>query len=158
MRIISNLEFKKKNYFTREDIKKHFENRIQMKNTIHQLLKKGRIVKLNKTKYFLVPIKARTGKWSDDPFLIADEMFDGKGYFIGGWTAANYWRLTDQVPMKIEIWTTKRSGKIEILNTKFIFHKTTKRRVDEAVTDHIDKHEFKILSKENAKKWLKSRK
>lgn len=157
IKFISDLEFKKKYYFTREDIAHHFKNKIQMRDTLYSLHKKKRIVRLNRNKYFLVPIKARKGGWSDHPFIIADEIFNGEGYFIGGWAAANHWRLTDQIPMRTDIWTTKRQGRASLINNKFVFHRTTKKRVDEAVIEHIGSHSFRILSKKNAAKWIKGR-
>ncbi|MBI4175888.1 MAG: hypothetical protein HY518_01680, partial [Candidatus Aenigmarchaeota archaeon] len=62
---IADLEFRQKYYFTKEDITSHFRNKRQIINTIYALKKKGRIVPLNKNKYFLVPIKARAGRWTD---------------------------------------------------------------------------------------------
>jgi len=157
IKVVADLEFRKKQYFTTDDIEKHFANNKQMINTIYTLRKKGRIVKLSKKKYFLIPIKARKGKWTDDPFTIADEMFDGKNYFIGGWAAANFWRLTDQIPLQIDIYTTQRQGKINILNNRFVFHRTTKNKVNKSITKKSSEHDFKIISKKEAEKWMKLR-
>lgn len=155
--LISELEFSKKYYFSRENIAHHFKKRSQLNHTIHKLLQKKRIISLNKNKYYLIPIKAKRGKWADNPFIIADEMFDGKDYFIGGWAAANYWQITDQIPMKIEVYTTKRQGKCNILNTSFIFRRTTKKRINSAVEKKIANHVFRIQSEKDTKKWIKSR-
>ena len=155
--IIAELEFKERYYFTRDDIKHHFKKDSQMRHTLHKLLKKERIVSLNKNKYYLIPIKARKGKWADDSFIIADEIFNGENYFIGGWAAANYYRLTDQIPMKIEVYTTKRQGTKKIINTTFIFRRTTKHRINKVVTKKIGGHDFKIINKKEAKKWLSLR-
>ncbi|MBS3135319.1 hypothetical protein J4406_03065 [Candidatus Woesearchaeota archaeon] len=157
IRVISDLEFKKIYYFNISDVKNHFKNKRQIINTIYTLRKKGRIVKLNKNKYFLVPIKARTGKWADDSFIIADEVCNGRDYFIGGWAAANYWRLTDQIPMQVDVYTTRRQGKIKILNTRLVFHRTTKKRIGNAVIIRIKEHNFRIQNKIDTKKWMKSR-
>jgi len=157
IKVVSNLEFNKMYYFTISDIKNHFENKRQMINTIYTLRKKGRIVKLNKYKYFLVPIKARTGKWTDNPFIITDEICNSKDYFIGGWSAANYWKLTDQIPMQIDVYTTRRQGKIKLLNIRIVFHRTTKKRIENAITKKIWGHNFKIQNKRETKKWMKSR-
>lgn len=154
---IADLEFRQKYYFTKEDIKDHFQNKRQIINTIYTLRKKGRIVPLNKNKYFLVPIKARAGKWTDAPLIIADEMLNGKDYFIAGWYAAYYWKLTDQIPMQVDIYTTKRQGKRVLLNKRFVFHRTTKKRIEESVTQKIQGHAFKILPRSASKKWMKSR-
>ncbi len=157
VKIISNLEFKQKYYFSREDIKHFFENRSKLNYTIHRLITKKRIIKLNRNKYYLIPIKARTGKWTDDSFIIADEIFNGADYYIGGWAAANYWRLTDQIPIKIEIYTNKRNGTLKVLSNTFIFRKTTPKRIKNAVTKKTNNHTFKILNKKEAKEWIKSR-
>lgn len=155
--MMANLEFQQKQYFTPDDIRQHFKSKKQMTNTIFSLKKKGRIIRLNRRKYFLVPIKARLGKWSDHSAIIADEMLDGKGYYIGGWFAANYWRLTTQIPFQLDIYTTKKQGKKSIMNTRFVFHRTSKKSLERSVEQKIKEHSFKVLNKEEAKKWVKWR-
>ena len=157
MEIVSHLEFEKRYFFNRQDIKKFFKTYNQMRHTIHKLLQKKRIIRLNRKKYYLIPVKARTGKWAEESFILVDEVMDGEDYFIGGWAAANYWGLTEQVPMKIEAYTTKRQGIKKILATTIIFRRTTKKRLSHAVTKKVMEHTFKILNKEESKKWLKSR-
>lgn len=159
IQIVSDLEFRKKYYFTGEDIKSHFKNKKQMSNIVYTLRSKGRIMKLSKTKYFLVPIKARTGKWLDNPLVITDEMLDGKDYYIGGWYAANYWKLTDQIPMQVDVYTTKRQGKARMFNARFVFHRTTKKSIErESEIGEIENHSFRIMKRESAAQWIKSRK
>ena len=155
--IISNLEFKNTYFFFSKDIEKFSKNKTQRYNIIKNLLKKKRIIKLNKTKYYLIPIKARSGSWTEHPFVIADEIFNKNDYFIGGWSAANYWKLTDQIPMQIDIYTTKRQGKIKLLNKRFVFHRTTKKRIKTSIEKIIQKHTFKIQNKRDTKKWMKLR-
>lgn len=154
--IVSWLEFYERYFFTSEEIDRFTENKTQRYNIIKNLVKKGRVIKLNRNKYYLVPIKAKSGSWSEHSFIIADEMMDGKDYFIGGWSAANYWRLTDQIPMRVDVYTTRRQGKVNVLNTKIVFHRTTKKRTEKAEVHEIKGHKFKILSKEDTKKWIKS--
>ena len=158
IKVIADLEFQKRYYFTTKDIKNHFRNKKQMINTVYTLRKKKRIIKLNRNKYFLVPIKARHGKWTDNEMIIADEICNGKDYFIGGWAAANYWQLTEQIPMQMDIYTTRRQGKTNILNTRFIFHRTTKKNIKKAVMRKIGNHNFRIINKDKAKKWMRLRK
>lgn len=157
MKVIAELEFQEKRYFKREDIKELFKNNKEMTNTIYNLTKKGRIVRLNKNKYFLVPIKARLGKWTDNPFIVIDETLDGKDYFIGGWAAANYWKLTDQIPFRYDVYTTRRQGEYTILSIKIVFHRTTNRKIKQAKTQNLNAHTFKIMNKKEMKKWMKSR-
>ena len=155
--IIAWLEFYHKYFFTVDEIKHFFKNKKQRYNTIQRLLNKKRIVKLNKNKYYLIPIKARTGGWSEDPFILADEIMNGKDYFIGGWSAANYYGLTNQIPFWIEVFSTKRFGKSKILNTGFIFRKTTPKKIKKAVIRKVNKHSFRIMNKREMKKWMKLR-
>lgn len=152
--VISELEFNEKYYFTREDISHHFKNKTSMQHTIHKLIKKKRIESLNKNKYYLIPIKAKSGAWVDHPFIVVDEIMNGQDYYIGGWSAAHYWRLTEQVPMKIEVYSLKRSGKKRLVNTSIIFRKTRESKFKEVVTKKIINHPFKILNKEASKKWF----
>ena len=156
--IVAFLEFEQKYFFTKEDIKNFFTTKNQIRHTIYKLLKKGRIISLNKIKYYLIPIKAKTGKWYENSFVMADEVMNGKDYFIGGWASAHHWHLTEQVPMKIEIHTTKRQGTKKFLTTTIIFKRTTQKRLKQAITQEINGHQFKILNKEESQKWMKSRK
>lgn len=155
--IISWLEFNKKYFFKNSDIKKFTKNNTQRYNIIKNLVKKNRIIKLNKTKYYLIPIKAKTGMWSEHPFIIADEICNGRDYFIGDWNAANYWRLTEQIPFEIHVYTTRKQGSMNVLSSKIVFHRTSKNRLKKSVKEDIQSHPFKILSKEESKKWIKSR-
>ena len=155
--IVSWLEFDERYFFTSSDIDCFMDNRTQRYNVIRSLAKKGRIIKLNRSKYYLMPIKAKSGSWSENPFIIADEACNGRDYFIGGWAAANYWKLTEQVPMKIDAYTTRRQGELNALNTRITFHRTTKERLEKAVTRQVQGHPFRILSKREVKKWMKSR-
>jgi len=157
MEIISWLEFHERYFFTSAEIDNFVGSRTQRYNVIKNLAKKGRIVKLNRAKYYLVPIRAKSGSWSENPFIVADEACDGRDYFIGGWAAANYWRLTDQIPMRIDVYTTRRQGEINALSTRITFHRTTRKRLGKAVTKSVQGHPFRLLSRREAGKWMKSR-
>ena len=155
--IVSWLEFHKKYFFSSADIGRFSKNKAQRYNIIKNLVKKERIVKLNRTKYYLIPIKAKSGSWAEHPFIITDEACDGNNYFIGGWAAANYWKLTDQIPMQIDIYTTKRQGKIKVLNTRLAFHRTTQKRIKNAAAKTVEGHLFRIESKKDSEKWMRLR-
>lgn len=157
IKVVSELEFYKRYYFTKEDIKHHFDGPRKIKDFIYHLQKKRRIIKVNRKKYYLVPIKAKSGNWTDHPFIITDQICDSKDYFIGGWSAANYWHLTEQVPMRVDVYTTRRQGKVNILSNRIVFHRTSKKRIAKAVLQKIGDRTFWVLSKNEAKEWLKSR-
>lgn len=157
IQVVSDLEFRDQYYFTRTQIRSHFKNDKQMTNTLYRLRKKGRIEKLSKNKYYLIPIKAPNSKWLDHPFIIVDEMFNGENYFIGGWSAANHWQVTEQIPMRVDVYTTTRQGRTQLFNTRFVFHRSTKQRVQKAIVQTIEGHSFRIVPKKVAQKWVKYR-
>lgn len=154
--LVSWLEFHKKYFFISADVDMLTKNKTQRYNLIKNLVRKKRIVKLNKTKYYLIPVKAKSGSWVEHPFIIADEICDGKNYFIGGWAASQYWGLTEQIPQQIDIFTTRRQGEKKVLNTRCIFHRTSQKKSEKTVPQIIDGHRFLIQPKEEVKKCLKS--
>ena len=157
MGIVSWLEFYDKYFFSSSEIDKFAKNKTQRYNFIKHLVKKKRIIKLNRDRYYLITTKAKSGSWAEHSFILADEACGGKDYSIGGWAAANYWHLTDQIPMQIDVYTTKRQGILRVLNTRIVFHRTTKRRVSSVFVGKIADHTFRIEKHEASKKWLKSK-
>jgi predicted transcriptional regulator of viral defense system len=152
--VISDLEFQEKYYFTKKDIEKHFENKKQLYDFIYNQRKNKRIIKLNKDKYFLVPIKARYRAWTDHPLIIADEIMNGENYYVGGWYACKYWELTDQVPMQVDIYSPNKFGKIKIFNKRFVFHRIRLDALKKGIKKKIGNHQFIILKKDKTKKWM----
>ncbi len=148
---ISKLELKEKYFFTREDIRKNFNSDNEMSVYIHRLKKKGRIIKLNKKKYFMIPIKAVGCKWVEHPFVLIDEIMDGKDYCVAGKAAAHYWRLIDQIPVEYEVWNTRIQRKIKVFNARLNFRK--KRKLPNSIVREIYGHKFIIAKKREAKKW-----
>lgn len=154
--LISQLEFDKRYFFTSVDVDKITKNKTQRYNLIKNLLKKKRIVKLNKTKYYLIPIRAKSGSWAEEDFILVDEILE-KDYVIGGWAAAHYYHLTEQIPMRTDVYTTRRQGKINVLSSRIVFHRTTRKRIKKAIVKNMRGHIFRIISKKEAKKWMKLR-
>ena len=157
MNVIASLEYEETYFFTSKDINKFVKSNEERYNLIKNLKNKGRIIKINRDKYYLIPIKAKTGKWSEHPFIIIDEICNSNNYLIGGWSAANYWKLTDQIPFQMDVYTSRRQGKIKILSTTIVFHRTTKNKIQKSISRNIKNHSIKILSKRETKKWMKTK-
>lgn len=155
--IISLLELNEKFFFTRDDIKQFFKNDNEMNVYIHRLKAKGRIIKLNKTKYYLIPIRAFKGYWSEHPFIIIDEIFNGKHYYIGGFAAAHYWGVIEQIPTQIEVYCTKKQGTRKIFNFTMVFKRVKSLNPKDFVKREIKGHSFLIASKKRVEKWLESK-
>ncbi len=150
---ISKLELKGNYFFTRKDIKDNFTSVNEMNVYLYRLKRKGRIIKLNKNKYFLIPIKAVNSKWSEHPFILIDEIMNGKDYCIVGKAAAYYWKLIDQIPREYEVYNTKRHEIIKIFNAKLHFRKRRIKNIPKGVKRRIYSHIFIIASKNLAKRW-----
>ena len=157
VKIIAWLEFYKKYFFSSKDIEQFFKGKNILYRGIQKLLSKKRIIKINQNRYYLVPIKAKSGSWSEHPFVIIDEICNGEKYYINGYASANYWHLTDQVPSSYDVYTTNRQGIKIILNTRIIFHRV--RNIDKSknVIKKIKEHNFTIMNKKESKKWLNLR-
>lgn len=154
IKIVSYLELNKKRFFTRKDVKKFFKNENEMNVYIHRMKTKGRITKINKNKYYLIPIQAFEGKWTEHPFIIIDEIFNGKNYYIGGKSAAHYWGLIDQIPTEIDVYSENRQGKKTILSVKICFKRIRKNNMIIPEARKIKEHTFLIAPKKVSKKWI----
>jgi len=151
---ISKLELKNKYFFTRDEIKDNFNSINEMNVYLHRLKKKRRIIKLNKTKYYLIPVKAVKNNWSEHPYIIIDEIMNGENYCIVGKAAAYYWKHIDQIPFEYEIYNTKIHKKIKLFNTRFNFKKRREKNLPKHEIKKIYEHNFKIASKKESKKWI----
>jgi len=153
LNLISNLELKGKYFFTVKDAEPFFKDANERKVYIHRLKNKGRIIKINKSKYFLVPIKAVKGNWSEHPFILIDEIMNREDYCIVGKAAANYWKLIDQIPLVYEVWNTKKHKRIELFNSVMDFKKHKKKDIPKSEEKEVYNHKFLIATKEESKKW-----
>jgi len=151
--IVSYLELENKRFFTRKDIKRFFKNENEMNVYIHKLKKKNRIVKINKTKYYLIPIKAFKDHWSEHPFILVDEIFNGKDYFIGGKAAAYYWGYIEQIPRRIDVYSTKKQGVKKMFGITIHFIRTTRRNMKNYIKRKIKDHDFIIANKKRSLEW-----
>ena len=151
IKIVSYLELEGKRFFSRMDISQFFKAENDLNFYIHKLKRKGRIERINKEKYYLIPIQAYKG-WSEHPFVVADEIFNGKDYYVGGKAAANYWGLIDQLPIIIDLFSTRKQGTKNILGSTFKLRRV--RKLGKAVKRKIKDHAFWIASKVVSKKWI----
>ncbi len=151
---ISKLELESRYFFTRNDIKGNFTSSNEMNVYLYRLKAKGRVIKLNKTKYFLVPIKAVGNKWSEHPFIVIDEIMNGKESCIVGKAAANYWKLIDQIPFEFEVYNTRKHGMVNIFHSRLNFKKRRAVNIPKSILKKVHNHSFIIATKKESKKWI----
>lgn len=150
LRLLFTLEEEGKSIFRSGDAKRILRSsEASVKNVLYRLRKKGRIEEIERGKYLLFPAKSGyEGKWSEAPFLIASELV--APYYIGFWSALNYWGMTEQVPSVTFVVTTKRRKKKELtygpINFEFIT--LSKKKFFGAVEEQIEGKKFNISSRE----------
>ncbi len=69
--------------------------------------RKGWLSRIRQGLYVRVPLESSTPDIPlEDPWIVADRLFSP--CYIGGWSAAEYWDLTEQIFRTIVVMTTKR--------------------------------------------------
>jgi predicted transcriptional regulator of viral defense system len=83
--------------------------------------KKGWLSRVRRGLYVKVPIESSTPNLPlEDPWIVAARIF--QPCYIGGWTAAGYWDLTEQIFRTVVVITTQkpRKRKLTIKGTDFM--------------------------------------
>jgi predicted transcriptional regulator of viral defense system len=148
LRLLFTLEKDNKSLFSTDDAKRILKtSEASVWNVLYRLKRKGRVEEIERGKYLLVP--ARAGyepSWSEVPLLLVPHLINV--YYVGFWTALNYWGMTEQVPRTIFVATTKRRRDVEYGPTKFEFVTLAKRRFFGFVHERIAGGSFAVSSPE----------
>lgn len=148
LRLLFTLEKENKSLFSTDDAKRILKtSEASVWNVLYRLKRKGRVEEIERGKYLLVP--ARAGyepSWSEVPLLLVPHLIDT--YYVGFWTALNYWGMTEQVPRTMFIATTKRRRDVQYGPTKFEFVTLAKRKFFGFVREAITGGSFTISSRE----------
>jgi predicted transcriptional regulator of viral defense system len=89
--------------------------------TLAAWVNQGWLSRVRRGLYVPVPLEARTANVAlEDPMIVADRLF--VPCYIGGWSAAEYWDLTEQIFRSVLVMTTKkpRDRKPTIKGTTFV--------------------------------------
>jgi predicted transcriptional regulator of viral defense system len=126
--LLSSLAEKRKNIFSLNDITLELSCPYERAKVIaNRLVKKKWIIPLSRGKYLLVPLSAGVeGKYTEHEFVIASKLVNP--YYIGYWSALNYYRFTEQTPLTVFVATTKRLRSRKILGTEYRFITLSKRK------------------------------
>lgn len=148
LRLLFTLEEEGKTVFEAGDARRILQTSDpSIKNVLYRLRKKDRIEEIERGKYLLIPAKAGySGSWAEIPFLIVPSLVNP--YYVGFWSALNYWKMTEQAPRTVFVATTKRKRDLEYGPTKFEFVTLSKGRFFGFVDQEIDGSKFKVSSRE----------
>ncbi len=87
---------------------------------------KGWLARIKRGVYIPIPLESVTSNISlEDPWVVAEKLY--LPCYIGGWSAAEYWHLTEQIFRSIVIFTIKKSRTQiqKIKDTEFLLRKTS---------------------------------
>jgi predicted transcriptional regulator of viral defense system len=106
--LVFTLERESRTLFTVDDAREILDCSDEvLRVVLWRLALKGRIQRVKKGHYLLVPAKAGYNtKWSEHVLYFIDGMLDE--YYVSYWTALSYWQMTEQIPHTVFIATTKR--------------------------------------------------
>lgn len=117
--LISRAEFEKQKLITTQFVQKLFPDKNKASRVLFFLTKKGRLLKIEKGKYVLVPLKAPNQQWMPNEFILASLWMGNAPYYIGYFTMYNYWGFTEQIPRTIFVLNTVKSRKTVIQGIRY---------------------------------------
>lgn len=127
-RLLLTLEENQITVFRFKDAKKILQtNDSSVKHILNGLVEKNRIKRIEYGKYLLIP--ARAGykrKWIEEPWTVIPFLVDE--YYIGFWTAMNYWEMTEQIPNTVFVVLTKRKRNLKFGYQKLQFVTLSKKK------------------------------
>lgn len=117
--LMSRAEYEKRKLITTEYARRIFKNTSLAAAVLTSLSRKGRLIRFQRGKYFLVPIKAPNQQWAPNEFVVASLWMGDVPYYVGYFTMYHYWGFTEQMPQTVYILNTKRNEKASIGNTAY---------------------------------------
>lgn len=146
--LISRAKYEKQKLITTGFAQKLFPDKNKASRVLVFLTKKGRLIRIEKGKYILVPIKAPNQQWMPNEFIIASLWMGGTPYYIGYFTMYNYWGFTDQIPRTIFILNTDKSSKKDISGIRYEAVKIKKEKYYGVQKIKVEDREVFISDKE----------
>lgn len=96
--------------------------KLRAKNLISFWVKRNWLTRIKKGLYSIIPLGGmRPDAGREDPWIIAQAVFSP--CYIGGWSAGEYWGMTEQIFNDVIVYTTKHVdiNQKEIQGTKYLF-------------------------------------
>lgn len=146
--LISRAEFEKQKLITTQFVQKLFPDKNKASRVLVSLTQKGRLIRIEKGKYILVPIKAPHQQWMPNEFVVADLWMGDTSYYIGYFTMYNYWGFTEQIPRTIFVLNTAKSCKKEIGGIRYEAVKINSRKYYGVRKIKVEDREVCISDKE----------
>jgi predicted transcriptional regulator of viral defense system len=146
--LISRAEYEKQKLLTNEYAKKLFGDPKKTANILSKLKRKGRLIQIERGKYFIVPIKSPNQLWSPNEFVTAKYWMGDLPYYLGYFSMYNYWGFTEQVPQTVIILNTGKSRIKTIGNVRYQAVKINKNKYYGTTMIRVDDEDVCISDKE----------
>ncbi len=126
--LLSTLALGRKNIFTLKDIMATLDcTYVNARKISNRLVKKKWIIPVTRGKYLIVPLSAGIeAKYTEHEFIIASNFVEH--YYIGYWSALNFYGFTEQTPFTVFIASTKQLKRRRILDADCRFVKLNRRK------------------------------
>ena len=144
--LLTQLSYENKSIFTRDDVKRIVGNPTVVLN---QLVRKKWIMKIRREVYAIVPLNA--GPDGSDSYTLVDFVIGSlltKPYYIGYWSALNYYGFTQQTPSRVYIATTRTKPLRRVINVECKFVTLVPHKMFGIETVILDDHPVRISSPE----------
>jgi len=148
-RLLLTLEGKGQSVFTTNDAKGILETTdSSVWHILNGLAHKNRIRRIERGRYLLIPARAGTeGHWAEHPWVVVPRLIDV--YYVGFWTAMNFWGMTEQIPYTVFVATTKRKRGLEFGSQRYEFVTLSRKKFFGFVEARAgEKESFNISSRE----------
>jgi predicted transcriptional regulator of viral defense system len=146
--LISRAEYEKQKLLTNEYARKVFGDPKKAANTLDKLKRKGRLIQIERGKYFVVPIKSPNQLWSPNEFITAKYWMGNTPYYLGYFGMYNYWGFTEQIPQTVFILNTGKSRTKIIGNIRYKAAKIGKNKYYGITRIRVDDEEICVSDKE----------
>jgi predicted transcriptional regulator of viral defense system len=96
---------------------------------LHRMVRAGWVTPVRKGVFHVLPLEANTASTVDDPWILASRAF--APCYIGGWSAAEHWGLTEQIFRSTFVVTAgnARTPSSTLLGSEFRTVRASKERV-----------------------------
>jgi predicted transcriptional regulator of viral defense system len=96
----------------------------QIKKLLYDLIRKGWVKRIEKGRYFLIPLNVDANKpYTENQFLIASKLVHP--YYIGFWSMLHYYGYTEQFTNTIFVVSPKRKKDFSLAGINYEFIKTS---------------------------------
>lgn len=148
-KILSELNRKKQEIYSFQEIFKisGSDSQNAVRVIISRIVKEKRLAPLKRGVYLYVP-EGYEENWTTSNFWIGANLVDP--YAISFWSALNHWGLTEQLPKKTYIQTTKslKNYNKKILNNDYQFIRVTNKRFFGITKIWVANHQVNITDQE----------